>query len=586
MPTDQSTLRFGTFQLDPGSRELRTPTTCIRLQEQPFVILQMLLERRGQVVTRDELRERLWPAGTFVDFEHSLNAAVKRLRAALGDDADNPRFIETIPRRGYRFVGDEDEADDGPGASRHRVRLAVLPFSDIGEARTDYFSAGFTDELISALGRRCHQQLGVMSSHSTRLFQDSTASAREIGLALRADYLLEGSVRRNGGRVRITARLVETSSETQLWVDTYEQPLTDWLAAQTEIARHIADSLAVELRPETRASSVAARDPQAYEAYLQGRAHWQRVADTGAHEALQYFTAAAEREPSFAAAHAGIAIVQVMRAVYYHERPLAALEKARAAADRALQIDAGVAEAHVAAADVARMLLYDHGAARSAWSRAIALNPSMESARAGHARLLASIGRFAHAIREADTARELDPRCLTTNTLAAWARYVVGDYDAAIALCRHAVEIYDRHLGARQMLGLALLAEGSRNEALRVLETTVDPGDPHPGAVAALAYGRAAIGDGAAARALIGTLDRLAEHRYVSPYSRALVWSALDEPGCAFAELHRALDDRDPALLNVAVEPRLAPLRSDRRYAPLIARLGLDRFHGHTGATG
>jgi TolB-like protein len=575
-------MRCGPFELDPGSRELRSAARRVRLQEQPFVILQMLLERRGQVVTRDELRERLWPAGTFVDFEHSLNAAIKRLRAALGDDAENPQFVETIPRRGYRFIADTDGAEEtGSGMADCRVRLAVLPFSELGaDVQDDYFSHGFTEEMISELGRRCRGRVGIISSHSSMMFRTTTARARDIGAALRADYLLEGSIRRSEGRVRITARLVETARETQLWVDTSEQPMADWLSAQTEIATRIAQSLAMELVPESRSATLVSRDPAAYQSYLKGRYHWQRTADSGAAEALRFFQDATVRDPSFAAAHAGIAIVEVMRASYYHEVPRLAVERAQASAERALQLDPNLAEGHLALGEIRRILLWDARGARAAFARAIALNPSFESARAAHARLLVSLGRFAQAVREADAARELDPRCLGANTVAAWARYVAGDYDAAIALCRHTLEMDETVLGTRQLLGAALLAAHSRKEALRVLESLVDVPAPNPVSVAWLAYARAATGDSRGAADLIATLGTLARSRYVSSCHLALAYTGAGDVDCAFRALDRAADDRDPAILNVAADPRFAPLRSDGRYHPLLARLGILDFVG------
>ena len=329
MATDNPTrMEFGAFELDVNARELRTANGRVRLQEQPFVILQMLLERRGQVVTREELRQRLWPAGTFVDFEHSLNAAIKRLRAALGDDADTPRFIETVPRRGYRFLaGDEADEPSPFRTDHHRVRIAVLPFTELGEGlQHDYFGHAFTDEMISQLGRRCRGRLGVISSHSSRAFRNTTATAREIGATLRADYLLEGSIRHNGERVRITARLVETASDTHLWVETHEQAITDWLSAQTDIATRIARSLAMELDAEDPASVHGSRDAGAYQSYLKGRYHWHRIADTGHAEALVCFQDAVARDPSFAAAHAGVAIIEAMGAIYYREVPLHALQ--------------------------------------------------------------------------------------------------------------------------------------------------------------------------------------------------------------------------------------------------------------------
>src|SRR6266850_5022149 len=230
-------LRFESFELDVRSRELRKGNNRIRLQEQPFEILRMMLERPGDGVTREELAKRLWPAGTFVDFEHSLNAAVKRLRAALGDDADNPRFVETLPRRGYRFIAPlgahEHVVPTPPAPPDYRARLAVLPFTNSsGEAGQEYFSDGLTEEMIMQLGRLGRGRIGVIARTSSMAFRGATRRAREIGEALRADYLLEGSVRRDGDRLRITAWLVETSSETHLWTDVYERHLTDCLSVQ------------------------------------------------------------------------------------------------------------------------------------------------------------------------------------------------------------------------------------------------------------------------------------------------------------------------------------------------------------------
>ena len=249
-------LRFGSFALDVRSRELRNGAmAAVRLQEQPFEILRMLLERRGDVVTRDELHQRLWPRGTFVDFDHSLNAAVKRLRAALGDDAERPRFVETLPRRGYRFIGPlaEDATQvQGTPVAVPRVRMAVLPFTSLSTGSGDgYFVDGLTEEMIAQLGQLFRGRLGVISRSSSMMFRDGGRRARDIGQALRVDYLLEGSVRRDGDRVRIVARLVETVGETDLWVETYDSHLNNrLLTVQRDVAVRIARSLAVELLPD------------------------------------------------------------------------------------------------------------------------------------------------------------------------------------------------------------------------------------------------------------------------------------------------------------------------------------------------
>jgi len=224
-------LRFASFELDCRSRELRQGTRRVRLQDQPFEILRLMLEHPGEVVTRDELRHRLWPDGTFVDFEHSLNAAIKRLRASLGDNADHPRFVETVPRRGYRFIAAVDRAQDASRPVPAPVtRLVVLPFSNLSEdSAQEYFADGLTEELIAQLGPLCRGKVGVIARWSSMVFKGSLQRAREIGETLRADHLLEGSVRRDGPRVRITVRLVETASEAELWSKTSSaRPMTGW----------------------------------------------------------------------------------------------------------------------------------------------------------------------------------------------------------------------------------------------------------------------------------------------------------------------------------------------------------------------
>ena len=356
----------------------------MRLQEQPFEILRLLLQRPGDVVTRDELRERLWPEGTFVDFEHSLNAAIKRLRAALGDDADKPTFIETVPRRGYRFIGSvpsRSDHDAAPCAKSPRVRLVVLPFSNLSDdSSQEYFSDGLTEELIAQLGPLCRGQVGIIARWSSMFFKGSLQRAREIGEALNAEYLLEGSTRREGSRVRITVRLIEAATEAHLWSETYDRTTTDWLSVQADVAGRVARSLLRELVPATR-PIVAPRDhPTAYQAYLKGRYHWARPGDIGLDEALRCFTEAVREAPQFAAALGALGRVRVASAEYYHEVPRVALASAREAAVRALEIDRTVSEAHGVMGDVQRIVDGDWVAAEASYAEALALNASNEQA--------------------------------------------------------------------------------------------------------------------------------------------------------------------------------------------------------------
>jgi TolB-like protein len=235
---------FESFELDVRAGELRRGTERIRLQRQPFEILAMIIERPGELVTREELVRRLWPQGTFVDFEHSLNAAVRRLRVALGDDTENPRFVETLPRRGYRFIARCESTDaDRSG----RARVAVLAFTDESDSGQRGFGDGLTDETIVQLGRFDGLGVDVIARSSSTAFLSGGSLARDIGATLRADYLLEGSVRRQGDRARIAAWLVETSGETQVWTDVYDRRLTDALAVQADVATRIAVALASQI---------------------------------------------------------------------------------------------------------------------------------------------------------------------------------------------------------------------------------------------------------------------------------------------------------------------------------------------------
>ena len=571
-------MKFGTFELDVRLRELRTGSTRVRLQEQPFEILRLMLERPGDVVTRQELRQRLWPAGTYVDFEHSLNAAVKRLRAALGDDAENPRFVETLPRRGYRFIAplDAAAAPASAPATAVRPRLAVLPFTNLSEdPAQEYFSDGLTEEMISQLGSVTRGRVGVLARWSSMVFKGTTRRAREIGEALGVDYLVEGSVRREGDRVRITARLVDTASETHLWSDTYERELTDCLVVQTDVAARIAHSLAMELSPPSKRP--AACDASAYQTYLKGRYYWNKPFDDGVKEAITYYHRALELSPSFGAAHAALARAQVCLGEYYHVLPRQALREAEGSAERALALDTTLYEAHVARADVRRMHDLDWTAAETSYMEAIANNPSYEAAHRAYGMMLSVQGRHAEAIRASERACELDPLCLVVGTTAAWVRYAAGDFDAAIDHCRNTIDMDPEFMPARRVLSAAYLQAGRQAEAMVELEAAVSlgDGDADPVLLSWLAHAMAVTGHRHDAATLVARARALDRERYVPPYHLAIAFVGLGSLDEAFDALDQAWLDRDPALAGVHVEPRFEPIRRDRRYIELLERLKL-----------
>jgi TolB-like protein/Tfp pilus assembly protein PilF len=577
--------RFGRFALDVRARELHKDGVRIRLQDQPFGVLVMLLEQPGEVLTRDEMRRQLWPDGTFVDFEHGLNAAVKRLRATIGDKADNPRFIETLHRRGYRFIAavERIEPDPEPQTATgpafrfgSRPGLAVMPFKDLGNPEEDpYFSEGLTEEMITQLGRFFANRMAVAARTSSMLVRRNARTLRSIGQVLRVDYVLEGSVRRESRRVRVTAQLIETLGESQVWAETYERDLTDCLLVQADIASRIARALSLELLPDARQQKASGtHDPLAYQAYLKGRFHGNNATGSGLTQAISYFEEAIALDPAFAAAHASLGRAHIATARAYLVAPRPAIEAGRRAAVRALELDDTDANAHLTLAEVRKFADWDWTQAEDSYRLAVSCNPSHESACRLYAQFLAERSRPAEAALLAERACELDPLCITVNTGAAWVRYLEGDYDAAIKRCRHTLDMEAACPPASRVLAASLFQMGRIDEAIAQLEA-VTGGQADPVSIAWLAHMLGASGNGSRARGFVQRLESLAADRYISPYHTAIAHAGLGSADDTFAALEKAYDDRDPALVSLRVEPRFAGLRADARYGTLISRLGL-----------
>ena len=579
-------LQFGDFEMDLRSREVRKAGVRVRLQDQPFHLLAMLLERPGDVVTREEIRDRLWPDGTFVDFEHSVNAAIKRLRAALGDTAEDPHFVETLPRRGYRFIAALDGATGSgradaspavwPTASDRRPRLIVLPFANLSGADThDYFSDGLTEEMIMQLGRRCANRIGVLARTSSMLYKNVLRGASDIGEALHADYLVEGSVRRDGDRVRITAQLIETKGETHLWAESYDRTLADCLAVQTEVATEIARALTLELLPVPSAESAGTRHPDAYQAFLRARFHWNKAGDAGLEAAVASYDETLALDPGFGKAYSGRARARIAQCDYYLVEPRAALETARLDARRALEIDQGDAEAHIAMGEVRRTLDWDWDGAEAAYRRALASNPNSDAAYRAYGLFLAARGRT-EAPAMAERACALDPLCLAVNASAATVHYLCGDYETAVHRHRHTLGMDPLFVPARRGLAACLVQLERYEDALHVL-TSLPESRLDPVSRAWLGHAFAVYGNKAAAQRVAGSLLGTTERRFVPAFHLALLYAGLEDLDAAFTQLDRACDARDPSLDTLAVEPRFRILRGDPRFRNVLDRLKLVR---------
>jgi TolB-like protein/DNA-binding winged helix-turn-helix (wHTH) protein/Tfp pilus assembly protein PilF len=623
-------VRFGPFVLDSRSGELRKHGSRLHLAEQPFQLLAFLVERPGEVATREEIRHRLWPGDTFVDFDNGLNATINRVREALGDSAEKPRFIETLPKRGYRFIAPVGAVPERPdrepamisepvippaAPSRRgilwvgifsaavllaaltlwighllrparavkppaRTMLVVLPFVNLsGDPSQDYFTEGLTEEMITQLGGLNPERLGVIARTSSMHYKGSTERAGQIGRELGVDYLLEGSFRREDSRVRISAQLIRVRDETHLWARDYDRDWRDYLAVEDEIARSIAGQIEQQLAALPSAAPPRIRNPQAHEDYLKGRYFWNLRTEPGHRKAIEYFEQAIAEEPDNARAYSGLADAYALLgsnptwAITRKE----AMKRARAAARKALALDDTLAEAHTSAAFISWHYDWDWPAAEKEFRRALELNPSYSTAHHWFAYYLMSQGRAAAALDEIHRAQETDPLSLITNTDAAEMLLFARQVDPAIEQARKVLEMDPNFLLARMVLARAYAQKQQLAEALQVLTGTVGTDADNLYLKALLAVTYALAGERAQAEDLLRQLTMQSEKRHTEELwmGIALAYALLGEKDEAFRWLDKSYQARDGSLTLIQVLPTFDPLRSDPRFADLVRRIGL-----------
>ncbi len=577
----QRAVRFGAFEVDLRAGEVRKRGLKIKLQEKPFQILAMLLERPGEIVTREELRKKLWPADTFVDFDHSLNTGINKIREALRDSADNPRFVETLARRGYRFVAPVDELGQAsrprPKPPAEKIRLAVLPFHNLSaDPEQEYFSEGMTEEMIAHLGRLHPQRLGVIAGNSAMRYKHTDRGIDQIGHELGVDYILAGSVRRAADRVRITAQLIQVSDQTHLWAEIYERQLADVLAIQSDVAGRIARSLTVELLPAQQAALARASttNSEAYEAYLKGRYHWNKRTEEGLKKAIEYFEQATAKDPEYALAYAGLAECLSVLGWYSLHPPKESVPIAKAAATKALEIDNKLAEAHTSLASAKMYYDWDWLGAEREFKLALELNPNYATAHHWYGDYLVMMGRFAEASTELERAHELDPLSLIINKTTGDPFYYGRQYDQAIEHFRKIIEAEPNFYVTHIFLGWAYEQKGQFPEAIAEFETASRL-DDSPVILAALGRAYAVSGKRGEAQKVLEELKELSQRRYVSPYLMAIIYTGLRKKDQAFEWLEEAYQDRSDWLAWLKVDPRLDSLRSDPRFTDLLGRVGL-----------
>jgi TolB-like protein/DNA-binding winged helix-turn-helix (wHTH) protein/Flp pilus assembly protein TadD len=621
---------FGAYEFNPFSKELRKEGMRVRLEGQPLAILQILLERPGELVTREELQKKLWPGDTFVDFEHSLNAAVKRLRAALNDSADQPRYIETLARRGYRLVAPvsgfvaEPESEKAvlvPGKSRARApigfrrrflwlvaaaavcvigiavwgwrqwrnrpatpavsavrSLAVLPLENLsGDPSQEYFADGMTEELIGRLSNI--HGLRVISRTSAMHFKNTQLSVPEIAKTLGVDAIVEGSVIREGSQIRVHAQLIRGATDEHIWAEEYQREYRSLLALQEEVARNIAERIEISLTPQERASlaSTYPVSPEAYEDYLKGRYYFNQRTEDALNKSIGCFQQAIARNPSYALAYSGLADAYALLGFRGGFPSKDALSRAKAAALKAIELDDTLAEPHASLAFIVETHEWDWATAEREYKRALELNPGDPRAHHWYAGYLMYVGRFEDGISEARRARDLDPLSLPVNNALAGRLLVAGRYDEALEQVQKTLELNPHFAPAHQTLGWVYLNKGKHAEAIQEFQQALQlSGTDDTDLVLDLGFAYATAGNREEARRILAKLKKLHERGLVPSGSIAILYGALGELDEAFAWLEKAYEERDPQLTYLKVPGRrFEPLRHDPRFKKLLLRMGL-----------
>ena len=641
MPEDHQPdgqLRFGVFEVDLRAGELHKHGLRVRLQDQPFQVLAMLLEHPGAVVTREELQKRLWPADTFVDFDHGLNKAVNKIRDALGDSAESPRFVETVARRGYRFLAEVKGADatplrspglappplptaespDRPDLSvipatpKHRSwiawtmsafvllallaslaawklhsrnrpasaihSLAVLPLESLSnDTSQDYFADGMTDELISDLGQI--SALRVISRTSVMAYKHARKPLPEIAHELNVDAIVEGTVLRSGDQVRITAQLIDAAADKHLWSQSYEGELKDTLALQNQVARAIADQIRINLNPQEQAALKSAKvvNPEAYQSYLKGRYFWNKRTPDSLKVALAYFNQAIDEDSNYAQAYSGLADTYALLGDWQYAvmTPKEALPKAKIAATKALELDNTLSEAHNSLAFCFDAFDWDLESAGKEFQRAIELNPGYATAHHWHAWHLSLLGRYDEAIEEMKKAKNLDPLSLIINADLAELLVIAHFSDESIIQSLKTIEMDPNFALAHNQLAQAYLQKHMNREAIAELQKAVELSGSSPTCVANLARAYAASGKTSEAIKLLGDLKKHSNRSYSDASEIAVIYAALGDKDQAMRWLEIGYAERfNPGVL---LRPGFDPLRSDPRFQDLVLRIGFPR---------
>ena len=607
-------VHFGDCEVDTRTGELRKGDTTTQLQEQPLEILLMLLGHPGELVTREELRKALWPGDTFVGFEDSLNHAIRRLRDALGDSADKPRFIETLPRRGYRFVaplkpvgavrerplrkrwvlalggsalvllvaglhvtGLRDRLLTPSGARRAasppKIKsIAVLPLENLShDPEQEYFADGMTEALITDLGKI--GALRVISRTSVMRYKATKKPLPEVGRELNVDVILEGTVQHRDNHVRITANLLHAPTDRHLWSETYERELRDVLALQSEVAQAIASEIQIRVTPleQVRMTAQGVVNPAAYEAYVKGRRSHETLMEDDVRISIKYFEKAIELEPTYAAPYTGLADAYSALGEYEYAPPREAYPRAKEAAAKALALDANLAEAYASLCHISLLFDWDWQSAQRDCTRALSLNPNSATALRWSSHYPLVLGRKEESLALSRRYVERDPLAPAAYENLACTCYFLREYDGAVEQCQKALALDPQDANAWKILGLVYAGKKMYPGAVTAFRKSVTFGDPIW--VSHLGYAYAKAGERDEAFKALDQLKRLSKRKFVGADVLAAVYAGLGDKDQAFRLLAKAVEERDSALAYAKVEPMYDPLRSDRRFQDLLRHM-------------
>ena len=573
--------RLGSYCLDPAERVLLREDQPVILPPKDLETLLVLVEKAGHIVEKEELLQKVWP-GVFVE-EGNLSRRIFNLRQVLGDAPDRREYIETIPRRGYRFVAAVQQDGDEPAEaiavpsqkrtlwlgllalfvvlavtaylvsrrfrpkanpSPERVMLAVLPFVNLsGDAHEDYFADGLTEEMIAQLGQLQPGKLGVIARTSIVRYKGTKENVAQIGRELGVGYLLEGSVRRGGDRVRITAQLIRATEQTHLWAESYERPLTDVLNIQREIAEKITHSLSIQLLPaQTSASAISPVNLESYDKYLLGLHELGEDTRESVNKAIHYFQEGIAKDPKDARLYVALAEAYNASTTYYSS-PAEVMPRAKEAAQSAVELDANLASAHVKLGYVRLFFDWDWSAAEREYRRALEINPSLPEAQLGYANYLGTVGRFDEALSRVQQAYLYDPLAIESRKEALWIYYFSGRMPETVAQAQKTIEMEPSAGTAYAILALAYAQMKQPAETVRAAEDTIRISNS-PSLIATAAWALARAGQTGKAKQLLSDALEKAKKAYVCRFIVADAYADLGENEKALESMEEAFRQR------------------------------------------